>query len=1813
MQDERKSKMQLIAELGELRQEIAELQAAEAEYHKTRSALQESEARYRQFTELSPDAIFVHCESRIVFINAAGANMLGAADPEELIGRPVMDLIHPDYEEVVRKRAHRALEEGKSGNRPIVEKLVRLDGQVIDVEVTLTRLVYQDQPAVVVVARDITKRAKMEVQRNAALQTLKDAELEKETILDSQLEHVVYQDREHRILWPNQAACESVGATRDELIGRHCYEIWPQRSQPCEDCPIALTMKTGQRQEGEQTTPDGRTWFIRGNPVRDADGEIVGAIEVTQDITQRVRSEETLRRRAEEMTALQSTVLDITTQHNLSSLLQTIVERAVRLMNGSGGGLYLCDSDRETVHCVVSHNMPPGFTGPELRYGESAAVAVAQTGEPLLIEDYRSWSGRAKVYEEEQPFTALLSVPMLWQSQVTGVIHVLGNGESRRFTQTDLELLTTFANHAAIAVHNAEMYEQVQAHSRHLETLQQINATLRSTLPLDKVLETIARSTGEALGYLGTIIAIPDTEGERLTLSAVWNDRFIKIVMQYTGLEMGTFNLPLTVEENPMARVYRTGELEHWTGLPEEIVAGVEPTIPTQVTHIVARAMGTNLGACVPLSAGDRVVGLLIVFSPRDQMADEERAALIGLADQAGLAIHNAQLYQAVQQELVERKQAEEALRWERDRAMALEEATAVVSNTLDPDQVLDRILEEITRVIPYDATNIMLVEGHQARVVRWRGYERFGEEEQLSTLVFQVPETLILRRMTETGDPLVVPDTATYPGWVRIPPTGWISSYASAPIIVRDEVIGFLNVDSATPGFFTQAHADTLRAFADHAAVAIQNARLYEAEQERRQIAETLRQASTVLSSTLELNEVLDLILEQLRQVIPYDSASIQQLQGDSLRLTACRGFEAPDKIMGLVFPLDPKFPNHQVVTTKTPLAIEDIAQDYPHFEDEADTYASGHIRSWLGVPLMVKDQIIGMIALDRVAIRPYTAEEAQLAMAFANQAAIAIENARLFAETEHYRAFNESIVQTVPGAITVTSVEGNFTFINPATVELLGYTPEELLGQHWSVIFPPDQQPIIKAADERRMRGESDRYEVELLRKDGTRVPALVSGSPWFDIRMGHFAGTLAVVTDISQRVQIEQALRESEERYRQSIENSPNPIYSVNREGAIQTWNRACERLFQYSSEEIIGQMYHKLLWNPEDRPVVEAMMTQVLENRPVDDMDLSYRCKDGVQRFTASRLYPLVDHEGNIKGCVFTNTDITGRVQAEAELRRRNRGLTLLNQIIAASASGMEPQAMLETACRELARTFDLPRVVAALLNEEKTEVSVVAEYLIEGQPTTMGAILPVKGNPSYQYLLSNKAPLVIRDAQNDPRLEPVHNLARQLGAVSLLLLPLNIGGELLGSLGLVDTESGRFSAEDVSLAWSVADQVAGALTQARLNEQRQHLEEQYRQAQKMEAVGRLTAGIAHDFNNLLTAINGFAELTRLQLLPDDPLHEMVEKILHSGRRAADLVRQLLAFSRKQIIEPQVLNLNAVVAEMEKMLRRVIGEDIELRTSPAPDLWLVKVDPTQIGQVLANLAVNARDAMPEGGQLIVETANVTLDKEGIADHLDILPGQYVMLSVSDTGIGMSDEVKAHLFEPFFTTKEPGKGTGLGLATVYGVVKQSGGDIRVHSQQDEGTTFEIYLPRVGEVIPTPVRPRGMADVPSGDETILLVEDDENVRDLTWRVLEGQGYTVLKANNGQEAIQVAAGHPDHIHLLLTDLVMPGISGKVLAEQLTQAQPDLKVLFMSGYTDELIAGHGMLEPSMTLLQKPFRPVQLAHKVRQVLDMPQSS
>jgi two-component system, cell cycle sensor histidine kinase and response regulator CckA len=401
----------------------------------------------------------------------------------------------------------------------------------------------------------------------------------------------------------------------------------------------------------------------------------------------------------------------------------------------------------------------------------------------------------------------------------------------------------------------------------------------------------------------------------------------------------------------------------------------------------------------------------------------------------------------------------------------------------------------------------------------------------------------------------------------------------------------------------------------------------------------------------------------------------------------------------------------------------------------------------------------------------------------------------------------------------------------------------------------------------------------------------------------------------------------------------------------------------------------------------------------------------------------------------------------------------------------------------------------------------------------------------------------------------------------------------------------------------------AGEVQGAICMALDVTDRKKLEEQFRQAQKMEAVGRLAGGIAHDFNNLLMVIQGYADLLADRLPVGDSLRRNAEQIQTAAQRAAALTQQLLAFSRKQILAPKVLNVHSVVADMEKMLHRLIGEDIELETSSAKDLWLVKADRSQIEQVIMNLAVNARDAMPKGGRLMIETANVDFDSAISHPPTVLAPGKYVMLAVTDNGCGMDAKTQAHIFEPFYTTKEKGKGTGLGLATVYGVVKQSGGYVWVYSEVSKGTTFKIYLPRIEEDANASGRERNVEPraVPRGSGVVLLVEDEVGVRELAREYLEMTGYTVIVAEDGNSALEVAAMHPGPIQLLMTDVVMPGVGGPELAERIGALRPEIKVLYMSGYTDQAVMHQGVLDSDAILLQKPFTLATLAAKLRNIL------
>ena len=491
--------------------------------------------------------------------------------------------------------------------------------------------------------------------------------------------------------------------------------------------------------------------------------------------------------------------------------------------------------------------------------------------------------------------------------------------------------------------------------------------------------------------------------------------------------------------------------------------------------------------------------------------------------------------------------------------------------------------------------------------------------------------------------------------------------------------------------------------------------------------------------------------------------------------------------------------------------------------------------------------------------------------------------------------------------------------------------------------------------------------------------------------------------------------------------------------------------------------------------------------------------------------------------------------------------------------------------------------------------------------------TCGLVLSGRADPSHP-LFSQAGSFWCNDAVaqlecvsgQDSRLNPRNRCLRH-GYASLALIPIRNKDRIIGLIQLNDRRKGRFTLETVELLEGIAQQVASALMRKQAEMEKATLEEQFRHAQKMESVGRLAGGVAHDFNNMLSVIIGHANLALERVEPGQSLHSNMQEILKAAERSADLTRQLLAFARKQTVAPRVLDLNETVTGIFNMLRRLIGEQIELAWSNQDDLWPVKVDPCQIDQILANLCVNSSDSIVGNGKIFIETGNSLVDEVYCACNAGFVPGEYVRLSVSDNGCGMDKQTQARIFEPFFTTKELGAGTGLGLATVYGIVKQNGGFINVYSEAGHGTTFTLYLPRYrGPTTRQPIAEP--APVPRGGETILVVEDEPAILEITTMILTKLGYRVLRASSPGGAIRLAREHGDKIDLLVADVVMPGMNGLDLADNLQPRLPGLKRLFMSGYTADVIAHQGVLAEGLQFIHKPFSLPDLAAKVREVLD-----
>jgi PAS domain S-box-containing protein len=677
---------------------------------------------------------------------------------------------------------------------------------------------------------------------------------------------------------------------------------------------------------------------------------------------------------------------------------------------------------------------------------------------------------------------------------------------------------------------------------------------------------------------------------------------------------------------------------------------------------------------------------------------------------------------------------------------------------------------------------------------------------------------------------------------------------------------------------------------------------------------------------------------------------------------------------------------------------------------------------------------------------------------------------------------------------------------------------------------------------------------------------------------------------VADLERR---HDQLRASDAQYQQLVENAPLGIYRTTPDGRVLYANQVAVRMVGFESFADMA------LHNIEQIGTAFTYPRQVFKERleregEIKGLEASWRKRDGTMLYVRENARVVRGPDGAVLYYEGTLEDITEKKEAEQALRQARDELE--SRVCLRTAELAQANAELSKENAERRRAEEALRESLDLL-----------QAIVEGTPD----VIVVK-DPKGRYLLTNSAAvrLLGKPMVELPGSEGADAFApatyRQIREDDLRVM----------ASGVQETFERLFTVGNVTRSYLVTKgpyrdtegRIAGVIGIARDVTEQKRLEEQFRQAQKMDAVGRLAGGIAHDFNNLLTAILGFTDLLLAAVPEDSSLRLDLDQIRKASERAVTLTSQLLAFGRKQLVQPRILDLNAVVRDFLTMLHRLISENIELVTVLAPELRPVKADRGQIEQVLLNLVVNARDALPQGGKIVLETSNSAVDESFARANLGVSPGLYTRLTVRDTGCGMDEHTQAHLFEPFFSTKGVGKGAGLGLATVYGIVKQNHGHIAVHSEVGQGTTLEIYLPSVED----PVIPVWQAGAPAGHakagETVLVVEDEKILRALIETILLQQGYTVLKAADGRAALRLAQSTAQPIHLVVTDVVMPGMSGRQLADQLRALCAGLKVLFISGYTDEALLRQGNLGPGTGFLDKPFAPEKLLHQVRAVLD-----
>ena len=1550
-------------------------------------------------------------------------------------------------------------------------------------------------------------------------------------------------------------------------------------------------------------------------------------------------------------------------------ILRRIAATAVQLLpNTRYASLWVADEATRTIElrAYSDATIGAGHPNPRITYGQGVAGWVALHRRPLTADDLRQTPLLARDWYAAQGLRGLYALPIVCQESLVGVL-VLMAEQPFVLGREEQDLLEAFIAQAAAAIRNSRLFAESERRRRTAEALAELSRLSSETLDLGTIARRVVESVRTLLGVQESALyrLVPET-GD-LSALALMGER-----EQALGpgaiFPQGTGAVGLAVRERrPVAT----------SNFLEDPRIRHDPAILERLEGASYRAI-----LALPLLVKDRVIGALAVCASEGRVFREDEIRLAqAFADQAALVLESVQLFDDVARR--------------RHEVEVLAEVVGQINGSLDLSTILSRIVDGACELTGADGAQIALPEpGTGAvRVLHRRG----ARDDALIGVLVQPGKGaggLVLasgrpfRTANYAEDPRITLDYAD-----RVRAAGIV-----AEIVIPIQNKGLLYVCNRTPRAFTDRDEAALSRLADHAAIAIGNARLLAETEARRREAEVLAEVGRLVSQSLEPDEVGQRIVESVCRLLGSAMATLYRVSldtGDFVMLASAgvgvrnqtlpRGTAAVGLAVREGRPVstpDALSDSRITLAPETRAALEDF--DY---------------RAILALPLVVGDRVFGALAALGHTGRVFNPDEIRLAQAFVDQAAIALDNARLHSETTRRkweaevlagvgRLVTESLdAEEVAGRIadSLRALLGGLSAVlarvDPISGALIGRNIAADGSGH-DVMFPAGTGALGRAVRTRRPVAATNvltdpriMLTPELRQtlqaqphRSALALPMIVDDRVVGAIAVGDHEGRAydgdemrlaqAFVDQAAMVIEKARLFEDAERRRREAeifAELASETAASLELDAILRHVCEASRELCRAdlgaiatrdsATQVMLVRHWPGALVPPVDRIAPgQGLGGQVLlTGRP-------FRTDDYLHDPRLSRDFQSLIQEEGIMAALAVPIHTEARIEGLLAVYNRaprpftDRDEALLARLAAQTAVAIRNTQLLEARRAYQARlealldvSHELSRIqpVEGLLGaiaaacSEVLESESVGFRLVEGDDLvaaglwgdakeTMSTGRIRFGESLSGVVAATGVPLRLDDVTNDPRLIPAHRDAvRRLGYRAFLGVPIKVGDRVTGVLSIRTRRPSGFSKEDETIATAFASQAATALENARLfrevqvaAEEVSRVQETLLQAQKMDAIGRLAGGVAHDFNNLLTIIHGRCEILLKRFEQGSKPRNDLELIQRTAHRAAALTRQLLAFSRQQVLQPRVLHLNAAVGESVSMLQRLIGEHITLVTFPEARRDRVQADPTQLEQVLMNLAINARDAMPRGGRLTIETADVELDEAFVREHPGAAAGPHVRLTVSDDGVGMSAEVQARIFEPFFTTKDKGRGTGLGLSMVYGIVKQHEGYIGVKSVPGQGTTLEIYLPCADDAESRVEPPAERGGESRGSETILLVEDEGDVRELTREILEMAGYTVLEAARGDEALRLCRDSDRPIDLLLTDVVMPQMSGPELARHLGELRPGTKVVYMSGYTDDALGHHGVLDPDIVLLPKPFTPESLMHHLRRALDAP---